>query len=245
MRNLKLVLLLLLYSMIFGVACGGKTAGGKTAGGTTASGTTASGTTASGTTANGTTANGTTANGTTAPTSPPITSEEIVSETVETVPPAEEPDTAGCEDYFRFCTHVQLSGSINSEFTSGIGGNVASCTEWAAEGASHHLDLPMVQAFAQSPVVTVALASLGEYTGPGRYEMEHTKSGALPDAFPVVAVGDRTFERGESATAVAEIGADGSGTLTATGLVEIATMQNSSPDPNAAIDLTITWTCQE
>ncbi|MBK7896008.1 MAG: hypothetical protein IPJ90_14270 [Anaerolineaceae bacterium] len=103
---------------------------------------------------------------------------------------------AGCEEYFRFCTHVQISGSITADFTSGIGGNVPSCAEWAAGGASRHLDLPMVQAFEQTPPVVVALTALGEYTGPGRYEMQHTKTGALPDWFPSLAMGERTFERG-------------------------------------------------
>ncbi|MBP6469596.1 MAG: hypothetical protein KBE23_13965 [Chloroflexi bacterium] len=151
----------------------------------------------------------------------------------------------GCEEYFRFCTHVQISGSVTADFTSGIGGNVPSCAEWAASGAARHLDLPMVQAFEQTPTVIVALTALGEYTGPGQYVMQHTKTSALPDMFPSLAVGDRTFERGEGVTAVAEVAADGSGTFTATGLIEVASLQNSNPDPNAQVDLTVTWTCQE
>jgi hypothetical protein len=103
----------------------------------------------------------------------------------------------------------------------------------------------MVQAFEQTPAVIVALTALGEYTGPGEYAMQHTKTGALPDMFPVLSIGERTFERGEGATAVAQVAADGSGTFTATGLVEVASMQNSSPDPDAQVDLTVTWTCQE
>ncbi len=159
--------------------------------------------------------------------------------------PIEAAADTGCEEYFRFCTHVQISGSITADFTSGIGGNVPSCAEWAAGGDSRHLDLPMVQAFEQTPPVIVALTALGEYTGPGEYALQHTKAGALPDMFPVLSIGDRTFERGEGATAVAQVAADGSGTFTATGLVEVASMQNSSPDPNAQVDLTVTWTCQE
>lgn len=165
------------------------------------------------------------------------------------VPPTQPaPETTasnGCEAYFRFCTHVQINGSITAEFTSGIGGNVPSCAEWAAGGMSRHLDLPLVQAFEQTPPVIVALTALGEYTGPGEYAMQHTKAGALPDMFPVLSIGERTFERGEAATAVAHVAADGSGAFTATGLVEVASMQNSSPDPNAQVDLTVTWTCQE
>ena len=159
--------------------------------------------------------------------------------------PIEAAADAGCEEYFRFCTHVQISGSLTADFTSGIGGNVPSCAEWAAGGDSRHLDLPMVQAFEQTPAVIVALTALGEYTGPGEYAMQHTKTGALPDMFPVLSIGERTFERGEGATAVAQVAADGSGTFTATGLVEVASMQNSSPDPDAQVDLTVTWTCQE
>jgi hypothetical protein len=159
--------------------------------------------------------------------------------------PSETAADGACEPYFRFCTHVQISGSVTADFSSGVGGNVPSCAAWAAGGASRHLDLPMVQAFEQTPVIIVALTALGEYTGPGRYEMQHTKTGALPDWFPSLAVGDRTFERGEGATAVAEVSADGSGAFIATGLVEVASLQNSSPDPNAQVDLTVTWTCQE
>ena len=75
--------------------------------------------------------------------------------------------------------------------------------------------------------------------------VQHTKTGGLPDMFPSLAVGDRTIENGARATAVSEIAADASGTFIATGLVEVASMQNSSPDPNAQVDLTVTWTCQE
>lgn len=203
-----LVLCLLLYSMIAGVACGGQESVGQEASNQTA---------------------------VNPPTAVPIT-QPAAPETVA---------NDGCEAYFRFCTHVQISGSITADFTSGIGGNVPSCAEWAAGGDSRHLDLPMVQAFEQTPVVIVALTALGEYTGPGQYEMAHTKTGALPDMFPVLSMGDRTFERGEGATAVAQVAADGSGTFTATGLVEVASMQNSSPDPDAQVDLTVTWTCQE
>jgi hypothetical protein len=211
-----LVLCLLLCSMIAGVACGGQEPSG-------------------GQEASGGQETGNSQTAVNPPTAVPATQ-----------PAAPEPvANAGCEAYFRFCTHVQISGSITADFTSGIGGNVPSCAEWAAGGASRHLDLPMVQAFEQTPVVIVALTALGEYTGPGQYAMEHTKTGALPDMFPVLSIGDRTFERGEGATAVAQVAADGSGTFTATGLVEVASMQNSSPDPDAQVDLTVTWTCQE
>jgi hypothetical protein len=158
---------------------------------------------------------------------------------------ADTAEDAVCEEYFRFCTQVQMSGGVTAEFTSGIGGSFPSCAEWAASGDARHLDLPMVQAFEQTPQVIVALTALGEYTGPGQYEMEHTKSGALPDTFPTLSVGEQTFERGEGATAVAQVAADGSGSFTATGLVAVASIQNSDPDANAQVDLTVTWTCQD
>ncbi len=215
-----LVLCLLLCSMIAVVACGGQeSVGQESVGGQEVN----SGPESSSQTA------------VNAPTAVPPT---------ETAPIEPTADTA-CEAYFRFCTHVQISSSITADFTSGIGANVPSCAEWAAGGDSRHLDLPMVQAFEQTPTVIVALTALGEYTGPGEYVMQHTKTGALPDMFPVLSIGDRTFERGEGATAVAQVAADGSGTFTATGLVEVASMQNSSPDPDAQVDLTVTWTCQE
>lgn len=178
---------------------------------------------------------------TVAPSAPPVAVAE------SPIPAEAEPagETSDCPDYFRFCTHVQISGTLTADFTSGIGGNIPACAEWVTSGPAHHLDLPMVQAFEQQPQVVIALTALGEYTGPGRYEMVHTTTGRLPDAFPTLTIGDRTFERGETATAVAEIAADGSGTFTATGLVEIASMQNSNPDPTAQVDLTVTWTCQD
>ncbi|MFO7680047.1 MAG: hypothetical protein R6X34_08350 [Chloroflexota bacterium] len=219
-----LVLCLLLCSMMFGVACGSSEAVSDpeaVSGQGTVSRSEAM-------------TNQVTANNQTAvdpPTAVPATPEST--------------SNTGCEDYFRFCTHVQIGGSITADFTSGIGGNVPSCAEWAAGGAARHLDLPMVQAFEQAPPVIVALTALGEYTGPGLYEMQHTKTGALPDMFPSLAIGDQTFERGEGATAVAEVAADGSGTFSATGLVEVTSLQNSSPDPDAQVDLTVTWTCQE
>ena len=168
-----------------------------------------------------------------------------VAETVVEPEIVVEEETDVCPDYFRFCTHVQISGTLTADFTSGIGGNIPACAEWVASGPSHHLDLPTVQAFEQQPQVIIALTALGEYTGPGRYEMVHTTTGRLPDSFPTLAIGDRTFERGETATATAEIAADGSGTFTATGLVEIVSMQNNNPDPTAQVDLTVTWTCQD
>jgi len=66
-----------------------------------------------------------------------------------------------------------------------------------------------------------------------------------PDSFPALEVAGRTFSNGEGSTAVVTVAADGSGSLQATGLVELASIQVSSPDPDARIDLSMQWTCQE
>ena len=92
--------------------------------------------------------------------------------------------------------------------------------------------------------VTVALTRLGSYTGPGEYEMAATVSSGNPDSFPALDVGGRTFSNGEGSTAVVTVAADGSGTVMATGLVELTSAQGTAPDPNARIDFAMQWTCQ-
>ena len=67
----------------------------------------------------------------------------------------------------------------------------------------------------------------------------------MPDAFPAIDVAGRTFNNGEPSTAVVTVNADGSGTLEAHDLVEIASVQKSNPDPDARVDFTMQWTCQD
>ncbi|RLT44407.1 MAG: hypothetical protein DWI57_03315 [Chloroflexi bacterium] len=148
-----------------------------------------------------------------------------------------------CPEYFRFCTAVQISGAVTAEATAGAGGNFGTCDEWAAGGAARILELPFVLA-AGDPPVTVALTRLGSYTGAGQYEMAATTTSGNPDAFPALDVGGRTFSNGEGSAAVVTVAADGSGTITATGLVEIASPQVTSPDPDARVDFAMQWTCQ-
>lgn len=92
----------------------------------------------------------------------------------------------------------------------------------------------------------MALTRVGAYTGPGTYELALVATGgAMPDMFPAVRVGSRAFTNGDGSAASVTINADGSGSLEATGLVEMDAMQGATPDPSARIDFTMQWTCQD
>ena len=178
---------------------------------------------------------------TAAATETPATDEAVVE-----TPAAEvvaETESDACPEYFRFCTAVQISGAVTAETRAGVGGSFGSCAEWAAGGAERILELPIVLA-AGDPPITVALTRLGSYTGAGQYEMAATVSSGNPDAFPSLDVGGRTFSNGEGSAATVTVAEDGSGTVTATGLVELASPQVASPDPNARVDFAMQWTCQ-
>ena len=110
-------------------------------------------------------------------------------------------------------------------------------------GAARILELPFVLPLGDVPV-TVALTRLGSYTGPGQYEMAAMTTTGNPDAFPALDVDGRTFSNGEGSAAVVTVAADGSGTIVATGLVELASPQVASPDPDARVDFAMQWTCQ-
>lgn len=145
-----------------------------------------------------------------------------------------------CESYLRFCATVQVSGAVTADVTTPASViNMPACATWAAAGPSHHLDVPTAQSFDAQPVV-VALTAIGVYTGPGRYELAQSRSGDLPDRFPALSVGGRTFDSDANTTAVVEVAADGSGALTATGLVEMG-----AADPDARVDLSMRWICQD
>lgn len=163
--------------------------------------------------------------------------------------PADMPEDAaapadGCEDFFRFCVTSTLSGAVNSTATAGMGGNVENCAAWAAAGDSRVLDLPMMQG-AGDDLITVALTRISDYTGPGEYELQAVVNQGMPDMFPAIVVGDRTFNNGEGSTAIVTVAADGSGTVEAKGLVEIASMMVSNPDPDARVDFSMQWTCRD
>ncbi len=149
--------------------------------------------------------------------------------------------TSGCEAYFQFCNTIR--GSLTAEATIGSAGKGTDCPTWAASDAPRILELPFVVAAGASKV-TVALTRVGAYVGPGTYALAATTTTGMPDAFPALEVDGRTFSNGEGSAAVVTVAADGSGTIEATGLVELASIQVANPDPDARIDFSMTWTCQ-
>lgn len=156
-----------------------------------------------------------------------------------------EPASAACEDYFGFCVSAEASGAVTA---TGAGGWASStntdCAALAAAGDARILELPNLLPAGENQI-TVALARIGAYTGPGTYTLAAIATGgAMPDMFPAVRIADRAFNNGDGSTATVTINADGSGTLTATGLVEIDAMQGNTPDPNARLDFAMQWTCQ-
>ncbi|NCC31126.1 MAG: hypothetical protein EOM24_03770 [Chloroflexia bacterium] len=152
---------------------------------------------------------------------------------------------SACEEYFRFCVTSTVSGAVNASATGGVGGNLDNCTAWAEEGPARILEVPMMLNSGEPPI-TVALTRIAAYTGPGDYVLQAVATGgAIPDMFPAMTVGTRSFGIGEGSTARVTVAADGSGLLEATGLVEIASVQVSAPDPTARVDLTMQWICQE
>ncbi|MBP1467803.1 hypothetical protein EYB53_018960 [Candidatus Chloroploca sp. M-50] len=197
--------------------------------------------------------------GTTTPAAPTVNPPTMVPSAVGTSseqPPdaatsnAESPDpgsaqAVACEEYFRFCVTSTVSGAVNASATGGVGGNIDNCTAWAEEGPARILEVPMMLNSGEPPI-TVALTRIAAYTGPGEYVLQSVATGgAIPDMFPAMNVGARSFGIGEGSTARVTVAADGSGMLEATGLVEIASVQVSAPDPNARVDLTMQWICQE
>ncbi len=164
-------------------------------------------------------------------------------------PAVQAPDAAAeastCEEYFGFCITAQATGALDA---AGAGGWASSsntdCTALAAPGDARILELPNLMAAGEQQIA-VALTRVGAYTGPGTYELAATATGgAMPDQFPAVRVGNRAFTNGADTTATVTVNADGSGTLEATGLVEMDAMQGVAPDPNARLDFAMQWTCQ-
>ena len=217
-----LVLFLLLCLALTGVACGGGEA--------------------------------TTAAPTEAPAADPTGATELTEEEAAAFAAALDPDAAAtggdatedgnCESYFRFCVASSVSGAVESVAAAGVGANIDTCAVWAAPGEARILELPMMLA-AGEDAITVALTRIAAYTGPGRYELVSVSTDGIPDMYPTIEAAGRTFSEGEGSTAVVTINADGSGTLDATGLVEIASLQVTNPDPAARVDFAMQWTCQD
>ena len=188
------------------------------------------------------------------PTAEPGGATELTEEEAAAFAAALDPDaaTAGdgaaadgdCEAYFRFCVAASVSGTVESVATGGVGANIDTCAVWAAPGEARILELPMMLA-AGEDAVTVALTRIAAYTGPGRYELVTVSTDGIPDMYPTIEAAGRAFSEGEGSTAVVTVNADGSGTLDATGLVEIASLQVTNPDPAARVDFAMQWTCQD
>jgi hypothetical protein len=164
-------------------------------------------------------------------------------------PAAQVPDTAAepsaCEEYFGFCITAEVSGAVIGEGAGGWGSSTSTdCTTWATLGDARILELPNLLAAGEQQIA-VALTRIGAYTGPGTYELAAVATGgAMPDMFPAVRVGNRAFTNGDDSTASVTVNANGSGSLAATGLVEMDAMQGAVPDPNARLDFAMQWTCQ-
>ena len=162
------------------------------------------------------------------------------------LPAATEPAASACEDYFGFCITAQATGAVEA---TGAGGWASSsntdCIALAAPGDARILELPNLMAAGEQQIA-VALTRVGTFTGPGTYELAATATGgAMPDQFPAVRVGNRAFTNGPDTAASITVNADGSGSLEATGLVEMDAMQGVAPDPDARLDFAMQWTCQE
>ena len=182
------------------------------------------------------------------PTSPPNNPQTAVEPTLLPEVEVETVDTqavsTGCEEYFLFCVTSAVSGAVNAEATAGVGGSASSCAAWAEGGEPRILEMPFMIAAGDSKI-TVALTRISAYTGPGSYELTAVTDTGMPDMFPAIEADGRTFSNGDGSTAVVTVAADGSGTVTATGLVEQASVQVSNPDPDAKVDFSMQWTCQE
>ena len=225
----RIVLFLSLWVVVVGVACGGTPAGSTPASGTPASSNPAAPTTAAELIE--------------------LTDEEAaaVGTALATTPESAGGDATaleGCEAYYRFCVAATLSGAVESVGAGGMGANIDTCAAWAAPGEARVLDLPMMQN-AGDDAITVALTRIAAYTGPGRYELQAVATEGIPDMFPAIVAAGRTFNNGDGSTAVVTINADGSGTLEAVDLIEIASLQVSEPDPAARVNFAMQWTCQD
>jgi len=156
-----------------------------------------------------------------------------------------QPAVPGCEDFLQFCVTSSISGTVTASATAGTNSSSGkNCTAWAAAGPARILELPMMLA-AGADKVTVALTRIGEYTGPGQYELKAVSTQGLTDSFPTLEAAGQTYSNGEGSSAVVTIAADGSGSIQAVKLVQQASVQVTNPDPAARIDFSMQWTCRD
>lgn len=151
-----------------------------------------------------------------------------------------------CEESFGFCVSAQADGAVAGSAVAGWASSINNdCAALAAAGAARILELPLLTGAGEQKI-TVALTRVGAYTGPGSYSLSaEARNGAMPDMFPTVEIGGRAFSNGEGSSAVVTVAADGSGTLDATNLVEIASLSVANPDPNARLNLSLQWDCRD
>lgn len=172
----------------------------------------------------------------------PLAATATTASTAEQVPSAL---PAGCDAFFPFCNTVTIRGAVTAEGSIGSMHQADNCAAWAAGASTPRiLELPFIVGAGESKI-TVALTRIGAYSGPGTYELAPQTTDGLPDVFPAIAVAERTFSNGEGSAATVTVAADGSGTIEATGLVEIASLQVTNPDPDARIDFAMTWLCKD
>jgi len=168
--------------------------------------------------------------------------------TATTAPAAEQAPSAlpaGCDAFFPFCNTVIIRGALTAEGSIGSTHRSDSCAAWAAgESTSRILELPFIVGAGESKI-TVALTRIGAYSGPGTYQLAAQTTSGMPDMFPAIEVAERAFSNGEGSAATVTVAADGSGHIEATGLVEIASLQVTNPDPDARIDFAMTWLCKD
>ncbi|GIK56176.1 MAG: hypothetical protein HND44_02100 [Chloroflexi bacterium] len=169
----------------------------------------------------------------------------LVAEALEVEAEPAKPATPGCEDYLRFCVTAVTTGTVPAEATTGTNHyQVSDCTAWAAPGAARIVELPFITAVGDKQM-TVALTRISAYTGPGSYDLTAVVTNGMPDVFPTIEVDGRAFSNGEGSTAVVTLAADGSGSVQASNLVEIASLLVSNPDPDARLDFSMSWTCKD
>jgi len=152
---------------------------------------------------------------------------------------------AGCEDFLQFCVTATIQGTITTTATAGTNNSSGkNCTTWSAGGAARILELPMMLAVGPDKV-TVALTRIGQYTGPGQYQLNAVSTQGFTDTFPAVEAAGQTYSNGEGSSAVVTIAADRSGSIQAVKLVQQASVQVTNPDPSARIDFSMQWTCRD
>lgn len=145
------------------------------------------------------------------------------------------------------CTTIDVSGAItmHGTFNAGLNGGdrlVETCAEYVkGDAAKARLALPIVLG-EQVDGHTLGIANRisKNYQGPRTYQRKEL--GAV-DGGLHVDIDHKSYQINDSATAEAEISADGSGKLTFSGLREATNSSDSSP--KGIISGSYTWTCHD